>query len=129
MAQPGDVMIRFWGVRGSVARPGPGTSRYGGNTPCVEIRCGEHLLIFDGGTGLFELGRTLIQNEAPLDADLFFSHTHFDHINGVVFFAPAYVPGTRLRLWAGHLLPENRLENILCGLIVLLCHKMAKGIF
>jgi phosphoribosyl 1,2-cyclic phosphodiesterase len=115
--QSGDMAIRFWGVRGSIARPGPATSRYGGNTSCVEVRCGEHVLIFDGGTGLFDLGRSLMRNEVPLDADLFFSHTHFDHINGVAFFAPLYVPGNRLRLWAGHLLPEYRLQDLIFGLM------------
>jgi len=115
MMEPGVISIRFWGVRGSIARPGPDTVRYGGNTSCVEIRCGQNLLIFDGGTGLYELGRELMKTQTSFDADLFYSHTHVDHINGLPFFAPCYKPGRRIRLWAGHLLPENSLENLLCG--------------
>lgn len=113
--QPGTIAIRFWGVRGSIARPGPDTVRYGGNTSCVEIRCGEALLIFDSGTGFYELGRELMKTQTSIDADLFYGHTHVDHINGLPFFAPCYEPGRRLRLWAGHLLPEIGLENLLCG--------------
>jgi hypothetical protein len=56
-----EFLVRFWGVRGSIACPGPQTVRYGGNTSCVEIRCGEHLIVFDGGTGLRPLGKTLIE--------------------------------------------------------------------
>jgi len=115
MLEPGDISIRFWGVRGSIARPGPDTARYGGNTSCVEIRCGEDLLIFDGGTGLYELGRELVKKDTSLAVDIFYSHTHYDHIGGLPFFAPCYKPGQRIRLWAGHLLPENHLQDLLCG--------------
>src|SRR5690606_2837778 len=68
-----DFLVRFWGVRGSIPCPGPETVRYGGNTSCVEMRCGEHLLIFDGGTGLRELGNALKQQNAKIDADLFYT--------------------------------------------------------
>jgi phosphoribosyl 1,2-cyclic phosphodiesterase len=119
-ARPTDVSIRFWGVRGSIACPGPGTVRYGGNTSCLEVRCGQHLLILDGGTGLRELGKQLIADSGgkPIDADLFYSHTHFDHICGLPFFAPCFVPGNKIRMWAGHLLPDNNLENVLCGMMM-----------
>jgi phosphoribosyl 1,2-cyclic phosphodiesterase len=117
MVRPGDVSVRFWGVRGSIACPGPDTVRYGGNTACVEIRCGKHLLIMDGGTGLRELGCALLKNGA-IDADLFYTHTHFDHICGLPFFAPAYVRGNKIRLWAGHLLPEHGIEDVLCGMMM-----------
>ncbi len=118
MPKSSEMLIRFWGVRGSVARPGPNTVRYGGNTSCVEIRCGEDLLIFDGGTGLYDLGRELVKTNASFDADLFYSHTHLDHIYGLPFFAPCHEPACRIRLWAGHLLPENHLESVLCGVWV-----------
>jgi phosphoribosyl 1,2-cyclic phosphodiesterase len=118
MAQPGNVSVRFWGVRGSIACPGPETVRYGGNTSCVEIRCDERLLIMDGGTGLRELGRELVQSGGTVDADLFYSHTHFDHICGLPFFAPCYIKGSKIRLWAGHLLPDNLLETVLCGMMM-----------
>jgi phosphoribosyl 1,2-cyclic phosphodiesterase len=117
MVTSGRVSVRFWGVRGSIACPGPETVRYGGNTSCVEIRCGDHLLIMDGGTGLRELGGALLKN-GPINADLFYTHTHFDHICGLPFFGPAYVRGNKIRLWAGHLLPEHCLEDVLCGMMM-----------
>ena len=106
------MQIRFWGVRGSIAKPGPETLRYGGNTSCVEIRCGEHLLVFDAGTGLRRLGESLASQDA-LSGDLFLSHTHLDHIVGLPFFAPLFDAKTRFRLWAGHLLPELSLRQVL----------------
>ncbi len=83
--------IHFWGVRGSIATPGASTVRYGGNTPCVEMRCNGKRLIFDGGTGIRVLGQYLLQ-EMPVEAHLFFSHSHWDHIQGFPFFMPAYIP-------------------------------------
>lgn len=118
MGQSADVSIRFWGVRGSIACPGPDTVRYGGNTSCVEIRCGDRLLIMDGGTGLRELGNALFAEGEAIDVDLFYSHTHFDHICGLPFFAPCYARGNRIRLWAGHLLPDNQLETVLYGMMM-----------
>ncbi|NES81702.1 MAG: MBL fold metallo-hydrolase [Moorea sp. SIO2B7] len=82
--------IRFWGVRGSIACPGPETVRYGGNTPCIEIRVGRERLIFDGGTGLRVLGQSLLK-EMPVEAHLFFTHSHWDHIQGFPFFTPAFI--------------------------------------
>jgi phosphoribosyl 1,2-cyclic phosphodiesterase len=98
-----DYTVRFWGVRGSIACPGPDTVRYGGNTSCVEIRCGNHLMVFDGGTGLRLLGNELMGSGKPAELDLFYSHTHFDHICGLPFFAPCYDKRARIRIWAGHL--------------------------
>lgn len=106
MAQS-DLTVRFWGVRGSIPCPGSDTIRYGGNTSCVELRCGRHLLVFDGGSGLRPLGKALVASGRPVDIDLFYSHTHFDHIVGLPFFAPAYSAGTRIRFWAGHLKPAG----------------------
>jgi phosphoribosyl 1,2-cyclic phosphodiesterase len=97
------LSVRFWGVRGSIASPGPDTLKYGGNTSCVEMRCGGNLLIFDAGTGLRALGLSLAAEAKPVDAELFCSHTHFDHICGFPFFAPCYAPGSKIRVWAGHL--------------------------
>jgi phosphoribosyl 1,2-cyclic phosphodiesterase len=108
-----DISVRFWGVRGSIACPELSTARYGGNTACVDVRYGDNLLILDAGTGLRPLGKALAAASGDIDADIFFSHCHIDHIVGLPFFAPCYVPGTRLRLWAGNLLPEYRLEQIL----------------
>ena len=82
MGVDSDLTLKFWGVRGSIACPGPHTVRYGGNTSCVEIRCGENLLIFDAGTGLRELAVNLKGRE-PVEANLFLSHTHLDHVFGL----------------------------------------------
>lgn len=91
-------IVRFWGVRGSIACPGPKTVRYGGNTSCVEMVIGDQRLIFDGGTGLRELGLGLL-TEMPLEANLFFTHSHWDHIQGFPFFIPAFVPGNRFNIY------------------------------
>ena len=84
--------VHFWGVRGSIACPGPETVRYGGNTSCVEMRVGRERLIFDGGTGLRVLGQSLL-SQMPLEAYMFFTHSHWDHIQGFPFFVPAFIPG------------------------------------
>jgi phosphoribosyl 1,2-cyclic phosphodiesterase len=108
--------VTFWGVRGSIASPGPSTVRYGGNTSCLEVRCGDSLLIFDAGTGIRELGEALSKSGA-VELDLFFTHTHFDHICGLPFFAPAYAPKNKLRLWAGHLPPGQTLRRVVSDLM------------
>ncbi|MGK7919671.1 MAG: MBL fold metallo-hydrolase [Trichodesmium sp.] len=90
--------IQFWGVRGSIASPGSETVRYGGNTPCIEMRVGGHRLIFDGGTGLRVLGQSLM-SQMPIDAHMFFTHSHWDHIQGFPFFAPAFVKQNRFNIY------------------------------
>jgi len=103
--------VRFWGVRGSIACSGPRTARYGGNTSSLEVRCADELLLFDAGTGMRYLGKTL--DGARLDADLFFTHTHFDHICGLPFFRPMFDPQNHFRLWAGHLRGAMTLKRVL----------------
>ncbi|MEO1017998.1 MAG: MBL fold metallo-hydrolase [Pseudomonadota bacterium] len=98
-----DFAVTFWGVRGSVPCPGLSTLRYGGNTSCVEVRCGEHRLILDAGTGLRELGQVIGGSDGTLRAHIFFSHTHLDHIGGLPFFRPAYREGNCFEFWGGHL--------------------------
>jgi phosphoribosyl 1,2-cyclic phosphodiesterase len=105
------MFVRFWGVRGGVPCPGNTTARYGGNTACVEVRCGDRLLVFDAGTGLRVLGNSLART-AGVQADIFLSHCHIDHIAGLPFFAPAYRPASQLRVWAGNLLPERALSQV-----------------
>lgn len=108
-----DFTVRFWGVRGSLPCPGPTTKRYGGNTPCVEVRCGKRLIILDGGTGLRELGDALIAQGGPIEADLMLTHCHYDHVIGIPFFAPFFHPQHRFRMWAGNLLPDFRLKGVM----------------
>ena len=107
-----DISVRFWGVRGSIACPGAEFARYGGNTACVEVRCGDRLVIFDGGTGLRPLGNALAA-AATVDTDIFLSHFHIDHVCGLPFFAPLFGSENRLRLWAGNLLPERGIAQAL----------------
>lgn len=90
--------VHFWGVRGSIACPGSETVRYGGNTPCVEMRVGGSRLIFDGGTGLRVLGLSLL-SQMPVEAHLFFTHSHWDHIQGFPFFVPAFIKGNRFHVY------------------------------
>lgn len=105
--------IVFWGVRGSIPSPGPATVEVGGNTSCLEVRCGDELLILDGGTGLRLLGNVLTK-EQPLQARLFFSHVHWDHIQGFPFFAPAFVQGNTIELY-GATNVTGTLEETLAG--------------
>ncbi|MGH8095131.1 MAG: MBL fold metallo-hydrolase [Chthoniobacterales bacterium] len=96
-----ELLVRFWGVRGSIPSPGPETVRYGGNTPCVELRIGDELVILDAGSGIRRLGLALIREleEKTLSTTLLISHTHWDHIQGLPFFRPAYLPASRLRIF------------------------------
>jgi phosphoribosyl 1,2-cyclic phosphodiesterase len=107
------MRIRFWGVRGSIACPGAETIRYGGNTPCIEVRCGDRILIFDAGTGLRALGNELVKDDKLTDGDIFLTHCHLDHVMGLPFFAPFFADGHRIRLWAGNLLPAESVEKVM----------------
>src|SRR5664279_2917971 len=93
------MRVRFWGVRGSIACPGAETIRYGGNTPCIEVRCGERVLIFDAGTGLRPFGNALIKNKNIRDVDIFLTHCHLDHVVGLPFFAPFFAEGYNCLLY------------------------------
>jgi phosphoribosyl 1,2-cyclic phosphodiesterase len=94
--------VTFHGVRGSTPAPGNSTARFGGNTSCVEIRSGDQILIFDAGTGIRGLGEKLIAEfgTRPIKASLLISHTHWDHIQGLPFFAPAYSANNSIRSFA-----------------------------
>jgi phosphoribosyl 1,2-cyclic phosphodiesterase len=96
------LSIRFWGVRGSCPAPGPETASVGGNTSCVEVVAGDTRIALDAGTGLRRLGADLLaRSRGPVELTVLLSHVHWDHIQGLPFFAPIYVPGTRLRLGGG----------------------------
>lgn len=103
-----DFLIKFWGVRGTIPVPGNDVLKYGGNTACVEVQCGGRQIIFDAGTGLYPLGlKTKFTN-----TDILLSHTHLDHIQGLPFFKPLHKRSSNVALWAGHLLPENNVEQV-----------------
>lgn len=93
------MKIKFWGVRGSIPSPGPNTQRYGGNTTCIEVRTDDNdLIILDGGTGIFPLAQTLLK-ELPVTAHIFNTHSHWDHIQGLPFFIPIFIPGNTIHLY------------------------------
>jgi diguanylate cyclase (GGDEF)-like protein len=96
------VYVRFWGTRGSIAAPGDSTTRFGGNTSCVEVRAGDGtVIVLDCGTGARELGTHLIRTmPSPMRLHLFIGHTHWDHIQGFPFFVPAFLPGAELNVYA-----------------------------
>ncbi|KYO50410.1 MBL fold metallo-hydrolase [Tistrella mobilis] len=104
--------VAFWGVRGSIACPTPRHMRYGGNTSCVAVTCGDRQLIFDAGTGIRELGHHM--NLAGVrTATLLLSHTHWDHIVGFPFFSPAFRRGNRFEVLAGHLIASGGIRRVI----------------
>lgn len=99
--------LRFWGTRGSIPSPGPQTVRYGGNTPSVELRMPDGgLIILDAGTGIRELGRALIARAdgEPITGDILLTHAHWDHIQGIPFFAPLFHRGNHFTIWGSNTL-------------------------
>ena len=108
--------VRFWGTRGSIPAPGPRTAKYGGNTPCVELRTKDGtLIILDCGTGVRPLGLHLLKSSPlPLRINLLIGHTHWDHIQGFPFFNPAFLPDTELNIYAP-LGFQRSVEQVLAG--------------
>ncbi|MDR1930423.1 MAG: MBL fold metallo-hydrolase [Treponema sp.] len=110
------LSVRIWGDRGSIPCPGKDTVIYGGNTSCLEIRADEKLVIVDLGTGVRLLGDWLMENDykkGPIDADIFITHTHWDHIMGFPMFSPIFVPTTRFRIRGPVSYEDETLEQII----------------
>lgn len=112
-----EFSVRFWGVRGSIACSAPDIIRYGGNTSCLEVRCGDRTLIFDGGTGLRYLGLDMVKRGLQ-DIDFFLTHTHHDHICGLPFFVPFFIKGNTFRLHAGNLKPATSLHDTMFAMMM-----------
>ncbi|MBK8871498.1 MAG: MBL fold metallo-hydrolase [Elusimicrobia bacterium] len=107
--------IKFWGTRGSISAPGPETTKYGGNTACVEISNSDTLAIFDAGTGIRLLGEDLLRRSSGrVEGHLFISHFHFDHIVGFPFFRPLYGKNNKFTVY-GCEGTGRKLENIFVG--------------
>jgi phosphoribosyl 1,2-cyclic phosphodiesterase/GAF domain-containing protein len=110
------MLVRFWGTRGSLPKPGPGTIRYGGNTSCVEVRSAAGtLVVIDCGTGAHDLGQMLMAEPIqPVRGHLLISHTHWDHIQGIPFFQPLFVPDNEWDIYAPHSLSQS-IRDTLAG--------------
>ena len=112
------MKVQFWGVRGSIPSAGPTTQKYGGNTSCIEIRADDRLIIVDAGSGIRSLGNHIMAHDlpkGPIDADIFLTHTHWDHIMGFPFFTPIYVPGTKLRVHGPVSFEDDPLDEVVGG--------------
>lgn len=95
------MKFKFWGVRGSIPTPGSTTLKYGGNTTCIEIRTDDNdLIILDAGTGIHALAQNLLR-EMPIQAHIFITHTHWDHIQGLPFFIPIFIPNNQITIYGG----------------------------
>ena len=111
--ETGKFLVRFWGVRGSIPTPGPETVKYGGNTSCVEVRCGKQLIILDSGSGIRKLGIEL-NKKLPVEATILLSHFHWDHIQGFPFFKPGFQPNNIFHIYAGRKL-NTTLKKLMQG--------------
>ncbi len=114
------IQVKFYGVRGSIPCPGPDTMKYGGNTACIELRfpeVGRHIII-DAGSGIRSLANDMLANDLPLgpiNTDIYLTHTHWDHIMGFPFFVPAYIPGTRIKVFGPVTYEDETLAEVVGG--------------
>ncbi len=110
-----DMEITFWGTRGTSPAPGKEFVRAGGHTNCVEVACGKHTLIFDAGTGIKMLGRKLIDSHADQHVHVLLTHAHFDHVEGIPFFAPFFETERPVDINCGTLDGSTDTEDVISG--------------
>jgi phosphoribosyl 1,2-cyclic phosphodiesterase len=110
------MIVKFWGVRGSIPVPGPSTARIGGNTSCIQVSLGRETVILDSGTGIRELGRRLERSSEFRRIHILLSHTHWDHIQGLPFFAPLYRRGQEIVIYGPRGLERGLEEAVLVQL-------------
>ena len=99
------MKVKFWGVRGSIPISSSENSKYGGNTSCVEVNCDDKTIILDSGTGIMPLGHDIMSGNSVKENNkkhlyIFFSHVHWDHIQGFPFFRPAFDSGFEINLYS-----------------------------
>ncbi len=114
------MKITFWGVRGSIPCPGPNTVKYGGNTACISLELDgiDRTIIIDAGSGIRELGHHMMTDQlkkSNLNAEIFLTHTHWDHIMGFPFFVPIFIPKTKLKIYGPVTYEDETLKEVLGG--------------
>lgn len=98
----GTLQVRTWGTRGSLPVSGPEFAEFGGNTTCIEVRCGDEVLLFDAGSGILPAGRAL-KSEGVTRTNLFFTHCHYDHMIGFPYYGGLFDPASTVDIWSGHM--------------------------
>ena len=106
------IRVKIWGCRGSIACPAPTHLKYGGNTTSLEVDAGDQKLLLDCGTGIRNLGQQLVKTDLE-HCHILMTHTHWDHINGFPFFAPAFDPKRKFDIMAGHMIDKGGIRNVL----------------
>ncbi len=101
------MKIKFWGTRGSIPVPGKNTIKYGGNTPCIQITQSNSFIIIDAGSGIREAGKSIVEEKKFSEINIFISHTHWDHIQGLPFFAPLFEEGYRINIFTNKISPDT----------------------
>lgn len=108
--------VTVWGSRGSTPMCGPAYDRYGGNTICIEVRCGSELLFFDAGTGIIQAGISLL-SQSVRKMSLFLTHSHYDHVQGLPFFVPVHKPDMTIKIASAHMEGRMTTREVIDGLM------------
>ncbi len=113
------MLVKFWGVRGSIPVPGESTVRYGGNTSCIEIRTTDSIIILDAGSGIRALGNYIMAHDftGELNLHLILTHTHWDHVQGLPFFSPLFVKGINLTVYGPRSAEQGSLKRVVSGIM------------